>query len=146
MAETGVGNQIFAQGLYRCAHKLLVLFLDAAHDAALPAELRAVGDGDMTDKAGLAAHHAVLAEMCRSAHTHLGCQSRVLTHFHIVGKMNQVVEFHSLMNPCRAHRGAVDGGVGPDFHIVVNHHIAHLRNLLVMAAPMTQPSPTYPCG
>ena len=39
MAETGVGNEILAQRLYRRTHELLVFLLDAAHDAALTAKL-----------------------------------------------------------------------------------------------------------
>ena len=31
------------------------------------------------------------------------------------------------------HGGTVDGGVGTNLHIVVNQHIAHLRDLLIMS-------------
>ena len=133
MAETGVGDQILAQRLYRRAHKGLVFFLDAAHDATLTAKLGAVGDGDMSDEARLSTHHAVLAEMRRAAHAHLCRQSGVLSYLHIVGQMDKIIQFHALVDTRRAHRGAVDGGVGPDFHVVVDDHIAHLRDLLVMA-------------
>ncbi len=50
-----------------------------------------------------------------------------------MGKMHQIIQFHTFVNMCRAHSGAVDGGVGSDFHVVVDNHIAHLRNLLVMS-------------
>ena len=111
----------------------MVFFLDAAHDATLTAKLGTVGDGDMSDEARLSAHHAVLAEMRRSAHAHLCRQSGVLAYLHIVGQMDKIIQFHAPVDMRRAHRGAVDGGIGPDFHVVVDDHIAHLRDLLVMA-------------
>ena len=96
----------------------------------------------MTDEARLSAHHAVLAEMRRAAHAHLCRQSGVLPYLHIVRQMDEIIQFHAFVDMCRAHRGAVDGGVGPDFHVVVDDHIAHLRNLLVMAISLWREAET----
>ena len=87
----------------------------------------------MADKAGLSANHAVSAKMGRAADANLSSQRRVFAYFNIVGQMDKVVELNAFVDMCGTHCGTVDSGVGTDLHVVVDHHVAHLRDLLVMA-------------
>ena len=63
MAETCIGYQILPQRLYWSAHVLLVLLFDAAHNTALPAELRSIRNIDVANETRLSTHHAVFAKM-----------------------------------------------------------------------------------
>ena len=97
------------------------------------ADLGAIGHFDVTHETALACNHTILADMRGSAHARLGCHGGVLPHFGVVRQHDEVVELHTLVDARRAHSGTVDGGIGTDFHIVLNDHITHLRDLLVMA-------------
>ena len=51
-------------------------------------------------------------------------------------QMNKIVELHPFMDPSGTHGGTVDRGIGTDFHIIVNDHISHLRNLVVVSVSL----------
>ena len=48
-----------------------------------------------------------------------------------MGHLNQVVKFHTLVDDSLTHRRTVHTCVGANLHIVLDHHDADLRNLVV---------------
>ena len=51
----------------------------------------------------------------------------------VVRDLHQVVDLGTAADARAAEAGAVDGRVGPDLHIVLDDHDAHLRDLVVFA-------------
>ncbi len=54
---------------------------------------------------------------------------------HVVGDLDQVVELRAPADAGDAERGAVDAGVGADLDVVLHHHDADLRHLVVARPP-----------
>ena len=81
--------------------------------------------------AHLPAKHTPLADFRRAGHAHLCRHHRVLADVGVVGNLHEIVDFHAFSDVCAAHRGAVHAAVCPDFHVVFNHHVSNLRNLVV---------------
>ena len=48
-----------------------------------------------------------------------------------MGNLNEVVELHALVDVCRTHSSTVNGGVGANFHVVVDNHVSYLCNFLI---------------
>ena len=69
------------------------------------------------------------------SHRGAACNARACSHghvapqMHIVGNLDQVVEFDTVFNHGVVQRTAVDTGVGTNFHIVADAHTAQLLNL-----------------
>ena len=64
------------------------------------------------------------------------CHDSALADLHIVGDLNQVVEFCASLDHGSAHGGAVDGCVSADFHIVLKYDDSHLSNLLISSVAL----------
>ena len=63
----------------------------------------------------------------------------------VVADLHEVVDLGAGADPRLAHRGAVDGGVGADLDVVLDHHRADLRHLDVRpSASRVNPNPSLP--
>ena len=71
------------------------------------------------------------SELGRAGYSGLGSDNGVLTDFNIMGNLNEVVELHALVDVCRTHSSTVNGGVGANFHVVVDNHVSYLCNFLI---------------
>src|SRR5690606_36306360 len=114
----------------RSAHVGFARFRDALAHARARRKYRVVRDLQMTDDPDLPAEHAVLHDL-GGTRDHI-CRSdvRVLADLHVVRDMDQVVEFHAFAQDGAAERSAIDRTVRADLHIILDHHVADLRDLL----------------
>src|ERR1700733_8943212 len=78
----------------------------------------------------LATDHDAASDLGTTADSGLGGNDGILAHIHIVGDLDQVVQFGSGPDDGRSDRRPVDRCVGPDLYIVFNLHVADLRPLL----------------
>ena len=102
-------------------------------ESALRADLHAVADGDVVGDAHLPREEAVAADLRSSRDAGLGRRHGVLADLHVMADLDQVVEFHAPADDGRVGLGAVDAGVGADLHVVLDHHVAQLGNLVESA-------------
>ena len=71
-----------------------------------------------------------IAQHRRSGNAGLGDDDDVSADDAVVSDHDEVVDFGAFTDPCAAEAGAVDGGVGADLHIILQHHGAdRLRGL-----------------
>ena len=103
----------------------------AASQTCLGTDSRVVTHFQVSCYAHLTCKHAPFAHFRTASHTHLRRHDRVLSHFHIVRNLYEVVKFHTLADDGAAHRRAVNTCVGTNLHIVLDGHDANLRNLFV---------------
>ena len=61
-AEMGVSPEKFAHVKGGCTEYFGAFLLDVFRDAGLPADLGAIGDGQMSAYRGLSANHAIVAD------------------------------------------------------------------------------------
>src|SRR5262249_17502948 len=84
----------------------------------------------MSGYADLPRHNHVLADLSRPRPPDLRAQHGVIAAAAGVADLYEVVEFRVVANSGLAQAGPVDAGVGLDFHIVFDHPLARLRNLV----------------
>src|SRR5690606_21083049 len=120
-------------GLPRGAAHVALARFGVLADAAWRGDDGAVRDLQVPDEAHLAAEHAVLADLGAARHYATRRVVSVLAHLHVVRDVDQVVKFDALAQDGAAQRGAVDGAVGADLHLILDHHVADLRDLLTTA-------------
>ncbi|MNR27692.1 hypothetical protein D3C85_1449770 [compost metagenome] len=53
------------------------------------------------------------------------------SNIHIMGDLNEVIQFHSLSDKCRTHSGSVYRRICTDFHVILDHHISNLCDFRV---------------
>src|SRR6185436_6255343 len=99
--------------------------LDVRHAGGLGAAAHL----DVTDHAGLGAHHHVVAQLRRASDAALGNDDAVPADHHVVGDLHEVVDLGALADHRVRQRAAVDGRIGADLHIVTDHDAADLRHL-----------------
>src|SRR5690606_15527475 len=63
----------------------------------------------------------------------LGGQRGVAADLDIVRDLDQIVQFSAAADHGLAQGGAIDGGVGADLDVVLDHHHAQLRNFVIAA-------------
>ncbi|MPM69542.1 hypothetical protein SDC9_116487 [bioreactor metagenome] len=95
------------------------------------ANLRSAADGDVTANSNLSAQHTTFAYFGRSCNSYLSRHNRILSNLTIVCDLDQIIEFYSPTNDGRSHDGTIYSSVGANFHIVLQHHIAHLLDFVV---------------
>jgi hypothetical protein len=108
-------------------------FFDGTCNGALCLDPRAVGDLDMPCDAYLSANLAIFADFGRPGDTGLGSDGGIFADFYIMGNMYEVVKFDPFSYDRTAQACPVNGTVGPDFDIVLDYHVAQLRDFPVAA-------------
>ena len=84
--------------------------------------------------AHLPRHHRAIAHAGGAGDAHLGHQDHVLADVAVVPDLDQVVDLGAAPHHRVAEGGAVDGGIGPDLHVVLDAEPADLRDLAVHAS------------
>jgi hypothetical protein len=99
-------------------------------DAAL-----SYGDGSVADfyvagHAYLSGEDNVVAYVGGAGQTYLGAEQRVVAYRATVAHVDQVVEFCASSDAGLAYAGSVDAGVGLEFGVALNHHVAGLDDFV----------------
>src|SRR4030042_296778 len=85
-----------------------------------------ISDGNMSDNADLPADNDALPYFGGPRNTGLSGNDRIFADDYIMGNLNKIINFHITSKPRFSKCGAVDGGIGADFHIVIYLHNAYL--------------------
>ncbi len=104
-----VGNSTLCGGNYSITNRAV------ASDADLPGE------------------NHVVADLRGTGEAHLRTQQGSLTYFRTVSNLDEVVDLRPASNSRFADAGAIDTGVGLNFHIIFEHRGAGLNNLVPFA-------------
>src|SRR5580700_7590887 len=99
--------------------------------AALPAQHQSFFDARMFADADLAAQHDVIFNHDAAGKTGLRRDHHILAEPAVVADVDQVVDLRSPPDPCFVQRSSVDGRVGSDLDIVLDHKPAPLRKFFV---------------
>ena len=86
----------------------------------------------MSNDTGLSADHDIIADFGASTDAGLGSNHRILTHFNIMGDLDEVIEFSPgmiMVEPIVAR----SIGICPNLHMVFNNHIAYLGYFFIGA-------------
>ena len=118
---------------YRGHSAILPTTVQVTGHSCSPGELDAISDAQMTSHAYLATHNNVVTSRNRSGNSDLRHQEIVPADVAAVSDHDQIAELRALANDGRADRRSIHGAVGAQFHIIFDHHIADLRNLVVCA-------------
>src|SRR5688572_20530051 len=108
--------------------------VEVRRHAGLGADQRTVADGDVIRDAHLAGEHDAAPKARRPRHSDLGHENRVLADLDVVADLDQVVDLRAATDDRVAEGRAIDGGVGPDLDVVLDHHPARLGNFSVLRA------------
>ena len=87
----------------------------------------------MSADADLSANHASGTNGGGACDARLGRNHGAFTYNHVVGDLDEVVQFAALANHGASQRGAVDGCQRADVAVVFDHNIARLRHFRVAA-------------
>ena len=87
----------------------------------------------MVADAHLPSNHRAVAHRARARDARPRHENHVLADVAVVAHVHQVVELRSAADPRLLQRAAVDGRVGADLHVVLNHQRPLLRKLRVRA-------------
>jgi len=112
-------------------HDFLVLYV--AHHAGLRADHGLRAQLEMVGNAGLGGDDHVIPQLDAARKSHLPHDQAVPAHDDVVRDMHEVVNFRARADDGRTKRRAVNGGVRPNLHIVVDDHVADLQHLPLAA-------------
>ena len=98
----------------------------------------------MVDHAGLPSDHDPFADRRTPRDADLGHDDAVFSHGHVVGDLDQVVDFGALPDVGGSERGPVDGDVGADFDVIFYDDDSPLRNLAMAAFVLNVPESITP--
>src|SRR5690606_38324883 len=85
-------------------------------------------DPDMTHRPGLAAHHHEVAELRRTGDPAVPYDDAVPPDHDVVPYLHEIINFRAFADDGVVERAAVYGGVGADFHVILDDHPPDLRN------------------
>src|SRR5688572_16984823 len=85
----------------------------------------------MSHQAYLSTYYTVLADLGAARYTGLCSNYSIGIYIHIMSDLDQVIQFYALADNGRTHCSAVNCGISPYFHIIVNDHVTDLRHFLV---------------
>src|SRR5208283_3692353 len=92
------------------------------------ADNRLIADAQMIADANPTADPHAVADGHAAGNTNFTAQKTAFADTDIVADMDLIVDFCAAADPGGFERGAVDGGVGADFHVVADHDIAERMN------------------
>src|SRR5206468_9532020 len=108
--------------------------LDVAGHAGLRGYDGSRGHRDVIGDADLAGEDGAIADGARAGDTDLGDEDDVLPYLAVVSNLHEVVDLAPAPDEGVTEGCPVDGGVGPDLHVVLDTQPAHLGNLAMGAA------------
>jgi hypothetical protein len=80
----------------------------------------------MTGYADLSADHHSFAQLGTSCYGRLSGDDRILANIHVVGDLDEVIQFGSFADDGAAHGSAVDAAVRTDLDVVFNDYVSGL--------------------
>src|SRR5271166_3389421 len=107
---------------------------NVVRNAALGYGNCSVSDFHVAAYAYLSGENYVVAYVGRSGEADLGAEQRVVSYGAAVAYVDQVVEFRAASDAGLAYAGAVDAGVGLQFGVALNRHVAGLDDLVPAAS------------
>jgi hypothetical protein len=101
----------------------------------------AVSNAQVANDANLSGQNNSISDFAAPGDAHLGYDNGFLAHVNIVSDLNLVIDFRSSTDAGLAQGRPIHGGVGPDFHIVLNNHSADLGDFkhIITALSETEP-------
>ena len=106
---------------------------EAGVDAGLAIDFAAAPDVDVAGDSGLAADDDVIFDGGAASEADLAADEAVFADDDVVAYVDEIIEFGAFADDGFAEAGAVEGGVGTDFDVVVDDDTADLGNFLVAA-------------
>ena len=97
---------------------------NVAVGAALRGHDDAVADIAVSGNTHLAGKYDVFPDYCGPGETDLSAKQSVLAHRRAMSDLRQVVDLRTAADTGFADAGAIDAGVGLDFHIILQHRRA----------------------
>ena len=91
-----------------------------------------IPDPDVADKARLTADNDAFSQCCASRDADLGDHDGVFSDHHVVGDLDEVIDFYPSLDPGPAKGAAVDGRIRPDLDVVIDLDIADLGDLHIV--------------
>src|SRR5579872_943442 len=107
--------------------------LNVAGNAALWGYDRTVADLTMANDAHLAGQNHVVSDLCGAGNADLRRQQRILANMRAMANLHQIIDFGPPGNVSFADAGAIDAGVGLNFHVIFDDHGHRLRDLVPVA-------------
>lgn len=115
---------------------------DRFFDAAAGCEHRLVGNGDVADGAGLAAHDDIAAGFNRARDAGLGDDEVIGPQFDVVANLNEVVNFGAAADAGLFEASPINGRVGANFYIIFEDDNPKLLLFLVLTVDGREPETT----
>src|SRR5262245_30455531 len=104
-------------------------------------DLRSRPNLDMTDRAGLPAHHDEIAQLRRTGNADLTDQHAMPADDHVVPDLDEIINFRALADDGILKSSSVHAAVGTDFHVVLDDHPADLGHLQVASSAHGEAEP-----
>src|SRR5215813_8870329 len=104
---------------------------DVGDHPGLRAQHGAVSDAHVIADSHLTAQDDALSDAARARDAGLRRDHGILTDLDVVGHHDEVVDLHAAPHDRWSERAAIDGRIGADLDVVLDHHAAHLRDLTV---------------
>jgi len=115
---------------------------DVSRHAGARSHLGFLADAEMIQNARGGAEHGPIADPHAARDPRLGDDADVVADLNVVGDLHQIVDLRSVADAGRRHRRSIDRRVGADLDVVADDHVAHLRNLVQLAARFRNESET----
>src|SRR5450756_1399569 len=87
----------------------------------------------MAGNSRLRCDDTIISQPRAAGETHLTHNQTIPADDHVVRDVNEVVNLRALTDDGRAERGAINGRVRADFHVVVNNDVADLQHFAMAA-------------
>ena len=125
-SHAGDGFLPFEHGCQRQARAIHTRRHDVGNHHAAPEHHHIITDVQVPADAHCTTNHAALANAGGASNAGAGRNGRIGTNHTVVGDLDEVIELHAILDHGIAERTTVDGGVGPNLHLVANHDTAEL--------------------
>ena len=103
--------------------------------------LRPGADADVPDRARLAAHDDVVAELGGARDAGLGDDHAMATDYDVVPDLDEIINFRSFTDDRILKRASVDGRIRANLHVVLDDDAVDLRHLEVPLAAHGEAEP-----
>src|SRR5690606_21303254 len=102
-------------------------------DQGLAGNVYAIGDVQMAGYPGVTAQGAMFTNAGPAGDTGTGGHGRSITHFYVMGNLNQVIQNDVVTDLGITQRTTVDAGIGTNFDIVTDAYATQLGNFMPAA-------------
>ena len=99
---------------------------------------------DVIVHSGTGAQHDEILKRDTAGYAALGNDDAMSADHHVMGNLNEIIDFSALADHRVADATAIDRGAGAYFHVVLNNDSAELRNFRVSADAHDVTDPPWP--